>query len=163
MIMVAISGPISVTVLVTGRNNSILHGKLMGLIMDHVLSQSRKGPQKLFSDHLNSVRITQDAKSVGGIEARLQWLLGCSYYRWIIHIQKLSPYLTLEYTQDIATEKRYLQFSTQRRTIMPHLLRNMQTDSLWHQSPPSLWTSTHSLHWKMNGSNPILSPLLILH
>ncbi|PBK92015.1 hypothetical protein ARMGADRAFT_1081437 [Armillaria gallica] len=65
--------------------------------MDHVLVQSQKGPQNLFSDYLNSVCITQDAKSVGGIEARLRQLPGCSYYRWIIHIQKLSPNITLEY------------------------------------------------------------------
>ncbi len=70
-IIAAISGPVSVAALVTGRNSSILHGELIGLVMDHVLSQSREGLQKLFSDHLNLVRITQDLKSARGIEARL--------------------------------------------------------------------------------------------
>jgi hypothetical protein len=104
-ITAAVSGPISVAVLVTGRNNSILHGELMGLILDHVLSLSRKGPQELFSDHLNSVHIIQDARSTGGIEARLRKLPGRSYYRWIIHIQRLSPHLMLKYTPGHSREQ----------------------------------------------------------
>ncbi|KAK0504528.1 hypothetical protein EDD18DRAFT_1343302 [Armillaria luteobubalina] len=97
-ITAAVSGPISLAVLVTGKNNSILHSELMGLIMDHVLSQSWQGTQKLFSDHLNSVRITQDSKATGGNEAKLQHIPARSYYRWIVDIQTSSPHISLEYT-----------------------------------------------------------------
>ncbi|KAK0219084.1 hypothetical protein IW262DRAFT_1462703 [Armillaria fumosa] len=104
-ITAAISGPTSIAVLVMGRNNSILHGELMGLIMDHLLSQSWQGAQKLFSDHLNSVRITHDSKSSGGNEARLRHIPARSYYRWIINIQKSSPHITLEYTPGHSHER----------------------------------------------------------
>lgn len=47
-IIAAISGPVSVAALVTGRNSSILHGELIGLVMDHILSQSQEGLQNSF-------------------------------------------------------------------------------------------------------------------
>ncbi|KAK0493401.1 hypothetical protein EDD18DRAFT_1356841 [Armillaria luteobubalina] len=70
-ITAAISGPISLAVLVTGKNNSILHGH----------------PEIIFRP-----------SQLGGNKAKLRHIPACSYYQWIVDIQTLSPHISLEYT-----------------------------------------------------------------
>jgi hypothetical protein len=62
----AVVGPSTLVLKLPGRNVSILHGKLMGLIIALVLSGRRPNsanPGCLFTDHLNSVRLISDSQT----------------------------------------------------------------------------------------------------
>jgi len=59
----AVTGPQTVVVRLHGRNLFILHGELIGLIMGLILSHNETLNNKLFTDHLNSVRFIDDART----------------------------------------------------------------------------------------------------
>src|SRR6202050_1008150 len=58
-----VTGPQMIVVQLSGRNLFILHGELIGLIMGLVLSNNNNQNNKLFTDHLNSVRFIDNTKT----------------------------------------------------------------------------------------------------
>ena len=85
-ITASVTGPQTVIVCLSGRNVFVLHGKLVGLIMGLVLSVNNSQDNKLFTDHLNSVRFIDDSKTSINQESCLRNMNGCSYYRWIMDL-----------------------------------------------------------------------------
>jgi hypothetical protein len=82
----AVTGPQTVVVRLSGRNMFVLHGELVGLVMGLVLSNNNTPNNKLFTDHLNSVRFIEDTKTSINQENRLRNMNGRSYYRWIMDL-----------------------------------------------------------------------------
>ncbi|PPR05725.1 hypothetical protein CVT26_008912 [Gymnopilus dilepis] len=82
-VVAAITGPATLVLKLYGRNSNILHGEVMGLIMGHILSSQIGVQQKLYSDHLNSVRFISDLDSNIDQSASLRSKNGRSYYRWL--------------------------------------------------------------------------------
>jgi hypothetical protein len=60
IVTAAITGPITLTMKISGRNSNILHGEVLSLIMGHILSPAKNDNHLLYTDHLNSVRFLQD-------------------------------------------------------------------------------------------------------
>jgi len=96
----AITGPQTIVMQIPGRNTSILHGEIMGLIAGHILTMECEidKPQELFSDHLNTVRFIQDARSRISQEAQLRYRNGRSYLRWLQNLVQRST-LRVQYTK----------------------------------------------------------------
>ena len=82
----AIMGPKTIVVRLSGRSLFILHGELIGLVMGLVLSDNETLNNKLFTDHLNSTRFIDDARTSINQENRLRGMNGRSYYRWIMDL-----------------------------------------------------------------------------
>src|SRR5277367_3459232 len=82
----AITGPRTIVMKLLGRNISILHGELIGIIGGLVLSNSEDDPTVIYTDHLNSTRLVDDSRTSANIDARLRHMNGRSYYRWILHL-----------------------------------------------------------------------------
>jgi hypothetical protein len=85
-ITAAITGPQMIVVRLSGRNLCILHGELIGLIMGLVLSDNETPNNKIFTDHLNSVRFIDDARTSINQDNRLRSMNGHSYYKWIMDL-----------------------------------------------------------------------------
>ncbi|KAF5312013.1 hypothetical protein D9619_003843 [Psilocybe cf. subviscida] len=80
----ALTGPVTLVVKIQGRNSSVLHGELMGLIMGHIIARgTNQAEGTLYSDHLNSVRFIQDLKSAFNVLSSLRYRNGRSYMRWL--------------------------------------------------------------------------------
>jgi hypothetical protein len=92
----AITGPRTLVLKIEGRNISILHGELVGIILALTLSDP-KVPSTLYTNHLNSVRIIDDSKTIIDQAPRLRTLNGRSYYRWILALATNNP-LHITYT-----------------------------------------------------------------
>ena len=97
------TGTSTLALRVLGRNVSILHGELVGLITALVLSGKTHNAQDpnnnitLLTDHLNSVRLIHDNNSSINQEPRLRNMNGRSYYRWIMNLIQESR-TTIKYT-----------------------------------------------------------------
>jgi hypothetical protein len=75
---------------IKGRNISVLHGELMGIIMAHIAAADDKVTSKLYSDLLNAVRMVNDNRSMD-LSNKLRNMNGRSYYRWIFDLQGRNP------------------------------------------------------------------------
>jgi hypothetical protein len=82
----AIMCPQMIAVRLNGCNLSIMHGELISLIMGLILSDNRTPNNKLFTDHLNSTRFIEDARTSINQENHLKNMNGCSYYRWMLDL-----------------------------------------------------------------------------
>jgi hypothetical protein len=82
----AITGPQTIMVGLNSRNLFILHSELIGLVMGLVLSDNETLNNKLFTDHLNSTRFIDDARTSINQENHLRGMNGRSYYRWIMDL-----------------------------------------------------------------------------
>src|SRR6202050_3478370 len=82
----AITGPKTIAVRLNGRSLFILHGELIGLIMGLVLSDNETPNNKPFTDHLNSVRFIDDARTSINQDNCLRSMNGRSYYKWIMDL-----------------------------------------------------------------------------
>ncbi|KAG6898794.1 hypothetical protein C0993_004162 [Termitomyces sp. T159_Od127] len=67
----AATGPRTVTFRLKGRNVSILHGELMGLIAGLIIAGTDAADATIHTDHLNSVRIIEDSLTMADMKARL--------------------------------------------------------------------------------------------
>ena len=83
----ALTGPITMTMKLQGRNANILHGEVFGLIMGHVLSPTNRN-NRLYTDHLNSVRFLQDTHTSIDQEKGLRYRNGRSYLRWLSSLSR---------------------------------------------------------------------------
>lgn len=81
-VMAAVMGPQTLVMQILGCNSSILHGKLMGLIL--VLPSDPPETSHLYSDHMNSTHLINDSKTAVDQEPKLCHMNGRSYYRWIL-------------------------------------------------------------------------------
>ena len=97
----AATGQKTLVMRIPGRNASILQGEQLGLIIALILSADSNPAQhqqdRLLTDHLNSVRLIDDAKSGLSQAPRLRYMNGRSYYRWILTLAEQSP-LDILYT-----------------------------------------------------------------
>jgi hypothetical protein len=93
----AVTGPSTLVVKLPDNNISILHGELMGLVMSLVFADSSLRSPILYSDHLNSVRLIKDSRSLIDQSVRLRRMNGRSYYRWILSLLNEKG-IDVEYT-----------------------------------------------------------------
>ncbi|KAF7362208.1 hypothetical protein MVEN_00567000 [Mycena venus] len=100
----AITGPKTLVLKINGRNVSILQGELIGLIMGLVLSNPNDPDATLYTDHLNSVRLIDDSRTIVDQQHRLRFMNGRSYYRWILALVSTNP-LKIIYTRGHSTEQ----------------------------------------------------------
>ena len=82
----AIMGQHTLVMRLCGRNLSILHGELTGIISGLVLSDPLSDPTVIYTDHLNSTRLIDDSQTLANIDACLQHMNGHSYYKCILHL-----------------------------------------------------------------------------
>ena len=94
----ALTGSRTMVMKLSGRNVSILHGEIFGLIMGHLLPPSDEEIRHLYSDHLNTVRFLQDVHSNIEQESTLRYRNGRSYLRWLKTLTKNSR-VQVEYTR----------------------------------------------------------------
>ncbi|KAJ7654273.1 hypothetical protein B0H17DRAFT_1214425 [Mycena rosella] len=99
----ALTGPKTLVLKLEGRNVSILHGELVGLIMCLIISDPNDADASLYSDHLNAVRLIEDSKTAVDQQTRLCGMNGRSYYRWILRLIADNP-LKIIYTPGHASE-----------------------------------------------------------
>jgi hypothetical protein len=85
LVTAAITGPKTIAVQLSGCSLFILHGELIGLVMGLILSDNET-LNKLFTDHLNSTRFIDDARTSINQENHLRSMNGQSYYRWIMDL-----------------------------------------------------------------------------
>jgi len=90
MITGAATGTQTLVMKIPGSNISILHGKLAGLIVALVLSESKgtinRCKSRLLTDHLNTVRLIEDSQTGIDQTACLRFMNGRSYYRWLLNL-----------------------------------------------------------------------------
>jgi len=79
-ITAALTGPSSVILRLNGQNVSTLQGELMGLIMGMILSSTETRDARLYSDHMNSIRLIEDLRSSINQATQLRNMNGHSYY-----------------------------------------------------------------------------------
>jgi len=74
----AVTGPKTLGMRLVGRNISIQHGEMMGLIAGHLLAANWNTSQNqvLYTDHMNTVRFIQDVKSKVNQDAYLRYRNG---------------------------------------------------------------------------------------
>jgi hypothetical protein len=101
----AATGERTLVMKASGRNISILHGELIGLIIALVLSKgkSTRKLQKILTDHLNSVRLIDDSQTDVSQTPRLRYMNGRSYYRWILTLMERHN-IQIQYTPGHSTE-----------------------------------------------------------
>lgn len=99
----AITGPHTIVMKLRGRNISILHGELVGIIGGLVLSDSQDNSTVIYTDHLNSTRLIDDSRTSANIEARIRHMNGRSYYKWILHLLG-SRQAAIRYTKGHSAE-----------------------------------------------------------
>ncbi|KAJ7728475.1 hypothetical protein B0H16DRAFT_1894093 [Mycena metata] len=99
----ALTGPISLVLKIEGWNVSILQGELIGLIMALTISPVDDATSTLYTDHLNSVRLIDDSRTVIDQHHRLRTMNGRSYYRWILALISNNP-LKIIYTRGHADD-----------------------------------------------------------
>ncbi|KAJ6566379.1 hypothetical protein B0H19DRAFT_1351815 [Mycena capillaripes] len=99
----ALTGPLTIVLKIEGRNVSILQGELIGLIMGLTLSPVDDPNAILYTDHLNSVRLIEDSRTVVDQRHRLRTMNGRSYYRWILALISRNP-LKIVYTRGHSDE-----------------------------------------------------------
>ena len=99
----AITGPQTMVMRIPGQANSILQGELMGLIATMTISVSQSNGGTIFSDHLNTTQLISDHKAGGYTEAKLRYMPGCSYYRWLIQLADENPHTMINFTPGHAT------------------------------------------------------------
>ncbi|KAJ7157539.1 hypothetical protein C8R43DRAFT_883185, partial [Mycena crocata] len=97
----ALTGPKTLVLKIEGRNISILHGELVGLIMCLIICHADDAA--LYSDHLNAVRLIDDSKTRVDQQDRLRGMNGRSYYRWILKLASNNP-LKIIYTAGHSSE-----------------------------------------------------------
>jgi hypothetical protein len=97
---------------VLGTNISILHGELIGLILALILSSdtgSANGSEHLLlTDHLNTIRLIEDAQTGVNQTMQLCFMNGRSYYRWL---------LALTNHPDLLKRNKYTQGHSNKDTI----------------------------------------------
>ncbi|KAJ7166150.1 hypothetical protein C8R46DRAFT_900122 [Mycena filopes] len=94
----ALTGPATLVLKIEGHNVSILQGELVGLIMALILSPADDATSVLYTDHLNSVRLIDDSRTVVDQYHRLRTMNARSYYRWILALVARNP-LKIIYTR----------------------------------------------------------------
>jgi hypothetical protein len=99
----ALTGLKTLVMKIEGRNVSILHGELMGLITALALSNPSDNASVLYTDHLNSVRLIEDSRTAVEQQTRLRGMNGRAYYRWILALTNTNP-LKIVYTPGHSTE-----------------------------------------------------------
>jgi hypothetical protein len=99
----ALTGPLTLVLKIDGRNISILQGELIGLIMGLILSPVDDPDAILYSDHLNSIRLIEDSRTVVDQRHRLRTMNARSYYRWILALVARNP-LKIVYTRSHTDE-----------------------------------------------------------
>ena len=96
----ALTGPKTMVMKMQGRNSNILHGEIFGIIMGHLLiprGDDHDSPC-LYTDHLNTTRFLQDARSNINQDAALRYRNGRSYLRWLKLLSD-ENLLSVEYTK----------------------------------------------------------------
>jgi hypothetical protein len=99
----AITGPCTVVMKLLGRNISILHGELVGIIGGLILSDPLDNSTVIYTDHLNSTRLIDDSRTSANIDARLRHMNGRAYYKWLLHLMS-SRQATILYTKGHSAE-----------------------------------------------------------
>lgn len=103
----AATGTQTLAMRVSGKNISILHGELIGMISALVLSKfTRNDDQnnhRLLTDHLNTVRLVNDSQSNVDQTPRLRFMNGRSYYRWLLDLTSQLK-TQIDYTPGHSTE-----------------------------------------------------------
>ena len=97
----AATGTRTLAMKIPGRNISILHGELAGLITALVLSKRARNV-RLLTDHLNTVRLVDDSRTGIDQVPRLRYMNGRSYYRWLLDLSDKSA-TQIDYTAGHAT------------------------------------------------------------
>ncbi|KAJ7854789.1 hypothetical protein B0H13DRAFT_2358283 [Mycena leptocephala] len=162
----ALTGPLTVVLKIEGRNISILQGELIGLILGLTLSPIDDPDAVLYTDHLNSVRLIEDSRTIVDQRHRLRTMNARSYYRWILALTSLSsphhthrlyctnPHLLMDdYTfftdTDGWIESNIRNFidKLSTRSISQHLGAGHQQRMALHLydlTPPPEWSYTHA-------------------
>lgn len=94
----AVTGSKTVCLKLSGRNISILHGKLIGLITGLIISHDRPNNVLIYTDHLNSVRLIDNSRTIINVESKLQHMNACLYYHWLLAILDRCPTI-IKYTK----------------------------------------------------------------
>ncbi|KAJ7364278.1 hypothetical protein DFH08DRAFT_949882 [Mycena albidolilacea] len=98
-----LTGPKTLVMKIEGRNVSILHGELMGLITALALSNPSDNASVLYTDHLNSVCLIDDSRTAVEQQTQLHGMNGHTYYQWILMLTNTNP-LKIVYTPGHSTE-----------------------------------------------------------
>lgn len=80
----AVTGDKTVCLKLSGRNISILHGELIGLVTGIIMSREKSIDARIHTDHLNSVRLIDDSHTTTNMESKIRHMNARSYYRWIL-------------------------------------------------------------------------------
>ncbi|KAF5374645.1 hypothetical protein D9615_009023 [Tricholomella constricta] len=94
----ALTGSSTLVLRIPGRNVSILHGEVMGLIAAMIVADHGNSLTKVYTDHLNSVRLLDDSRTHANIGARIRGMNGRSYYRWLTELYS-DGRIQLEYVK----------------------------------------------------------------
>ena len=153
----AATGTKTLVMRIPGRNVSILHGEQLGLIIALILSQapttsrpdSSPEPNRLLTDHLNSVRLIEDSQTEVSQTPRLRYMNGRSYYRWILSLVERSP-LRICYTPGHSTDNT---LETRMNNEADHLASSSQKifRILPEAPPPTFHMNDFTLHHKTDG------------
>ncbi|KNZ80992.1 hypothetical protein J132_03286 [Termitomyces sp. J132] len=98
----AVTGSKTTVIKLSGRNISILHGELMGLISGVISSRLSNTEGVIYTDHLNSVRLIDDSLTTPNLEHKLRHMNARSYYRWLLDLLKHRT-ITIHYTKGHAS------------------------------------------------------------
>lgn len=82
----AVTGDKTLCLKLSGRNISILHGELIGLIAGIIISHEKLMNASIHTDHLNSVRLIDDSRTTVNLESKLRHMNARSYYCWLLSI-----------------------------------------------------------------------------
>ena len=93
----AVTGPKTLVLWIRDQNSSILQGELMGMISSSILA-SDGITSNIFSDHMNTTRLIDDHQSGSNTNAKLRYMPGRSYYRWLIDLVDRKTTSKIQYT-----------------------------------------------------------------
>jgi hypothetical protein len=94
----ATTGPKTVVLKLADQSHNILHGKVMALTSACILMDRCDTEQTVYTDHLNTVRFIDDARSKVDQSNRIRKMNGRSYYRWLLELLE-NRNVTLKYTK----------------------------------------------------------------
>lgn len=86
IVTTAVTGPRTIVLRLAGKASSILQGKILGIIVALLSATSIRNDGKIYSDHINSVRLINNSKTKIGSTRKMQNMNTRSYYRWLLDL-----------------------------------------------------------------------------
>ena len=127
-VIASVFGPSSVAFHFNASSHNIIHAEIFGLILAAILaiSQNSPLPVRILTDHLNSVRLLQDARFFPLPSHFWNAVSGRAFYQWLIHLLRQLPVDSIDIVHikahtDLSDTPSLMNCAADHIAVSPHL------------------------------------------